>query len=323
MKSDAALLPGFGPKRWSKFKLWGCDDRKALHCPLDGMENVSSHLYANDDLDAKLYEQIFCNACTESTVQSVYFEAGALDGEHASNTRLFEELLNFRGMLVEGHPRNGVPLWANRGKSGRNIIINEAMCRTPGSITYQGHHGQGTAGVVEAMGKKYLSRFSGRMSAIYQTPCRSLGEMLRPVGEPTGHFASIDLFSLDVEGSELTVLETMDWSLPVRLFLIEMASVSKQQDDRVRQLLASKGYAPLAAPDMFFASNEAFVHRDLLVHVDRRRAYCNRCQPLPRRSRGKLTEDQRPPNTTWVHPWTSEKSNGRLCALFGSCENVT
>ena len=33
---------------------------------------------------------------------------------------------------------------------------------------------------------------------------------------------AVDYFSLDVEGSELVVLETMDWSIPVRVWVIEL-----------------------------------------------------------------------------------------------------
>ena len=34
--------------------------------------------------------------------------------------------------------------------------------------------------------------------------------------------SAVDLFSLDVEGSELRVLQTMDWSIPVRVWCIEV-----------------------------------------------------------------------------------------------------
>ena len=43
--------------------------------------------------------------------------------------------------------------------------------------------------------------------------------------------ASIDLFSLDVEGAELTVLQSMDWSIPVHVFLIEMDRGGKRSEN--------------------------------------------------------------------------------------------
>jgi hypothetical protein len=50
----------------------------------------------------------------------------------------------------------------------------------------------------------------------------------------------IDFFILDVEGAELMVLETMDWSIPVRVFVVEMGRGSR--DQLLIDLLASKGY---------------------------------------------------------------------------------
>ena len=34
--------------------------------------------------------------------------------------------------------------------------------------------------------------------------------------------SSVDLFSIDVEGNELAVLETFDWNIPVKYILIEI-----------------------------------------------------------------------------------------------------
>ena len=49
-------------------------------------------------------------------------------------------------------------------------------------------------------------------------PCKTFGEVFRESG-----FQSIQLFSLGVEGAELDVLQTMDWTVPVQLWIIEQA----------------------------------------------------------------------------------------------------
>lgn len=51
----------------------------------------------------------------------------------------------------------------------------------------------------------------------------------------------IDLFSLDVEGSEMIVLDSMDWSIPVRVWCIEVEN-HMAGDSAIEQLLRSKGY---------------------------------------------------------------------------------
>jgi hypothetical protein len=50
--------------------------------------------------------------------------------------------------------------------------------------------------------------------------CTGLGRYLRLVGVDT-----LDLFSLDVEGGELEVLKTMDWTIPVGVLMIEVVCV--------------------------------------------------------------------------------------------------
>ena len=47
-------------------------------------------------------------------------------------------------------------------------------------------------------------------------PSAPLGALLRRAG-----LEKVDLFFLDVEGAELQVLRTMDWTLPVRVWCIE------------------------------------------------------------------------------------------------------
>jgi hypothetical protein len=40
----------------------------------------------------------------------------------------------------------------------------------------------------------------------------------------------IDFFSLDVQGAELSVLKTMDWSIPVEILLVELDGSDRQKD---------------------------------------------------------------------------------------------
>ena len=59
--------------------------------------------------------------------------------------------------------------------------------------------------------------------------CTGLGRYLRLVGVDT-----LDLFSLDVEGGELEVLKTMDWTIRVGLLMIEVVCVCACVCVRVR-----------------------------------------------------------------------------------------
>jgi hypothetical protein len=45
---------------------------------------------------------------------------------------------------------------------------------------------------------------------------------------------------LDVEGAELAVLQTMDWTISVRVWLIELDKYDRKNDQNGRDLLTSK-----------------------------------------------------------------------------------
>jgi len=56
----------------------------------------------------------------------------------------------------------------------------------------------------------------------------------------------IDLFSIDVEGSEYEVLSTMDWDISVSVFLIEIknrTSANAPKNEICRGILRDRGYA--------------------------------------------------------------------------------
>jgi len=52
----------------------------------------------------------------------------------------------------------------------------------------------------------------------------------------------VDFFSLDVQGAELMVLKTMNWSVPVSVFMVELDGVSPSKDNEVRALLRAHNY---------------------------------------------------------------------------------
>ena len=56
----------------------------------------------------------------------------------------------------------------------------------------------------------------------------------------------LDFFSLDVEGGELFVLQTMDWDIPVGVWLVELDGSDPAKDEGVRKLLNEHGYVASA-----------------------------------------------------------------------------
>ena len=69
-----------------------------------------------------------------------------------------------------------------------------------------------------------------------QTPCFPMNKYL----ENTTH---VDFFSLDVEGAELTVIETIDFNkVTIDTFIIEFDMHNQQKNYKIRQYLFNLGY---------------------------------------------------------------------------------
>ena len=68
----------------------------------------------------------------------------------------------------------------------------------------------------------------------FDVPCAPLGHLLNKAG-----VKQLDLGSLDVEGAELLVLKTMDWNIPVFLWLVE---AGRGDDDEVQELMWQHDY---------------------------------------------------------------------------------
>lgn len=83
------------------------------------------------------------------------------------------------------------------------------------------------------MTESRMKRFDINPNKTIEVPCKPMKKILRQA-----NMTKIDFFSLDVEGAELIVLDTMDWSIQVSVFLIE---VSKNRQ-KIRQVMISKGY---------------------------------------------------------------------------------
>ena len=75
----------------------------------------------------------------------------------------------------------------------------------------------------------------------------------------------IDIFILDVEGSELKVLETFDFSIPVYLFEIELHGDDKEKDDMCRSILQRNNFKFITrVHSNEYWVNESYFRKDIL-----------------------------------------------------------
>lgn len=213
--------------------------------------------YSQTGEDRALYRQFFCGV-----KNATYVEIGALDGVTFSNTKFYEDSLGWSGVLIEAQPQNAARLKTNRpdSKTFALAVCPEGLDR----LTFTGTAGA-VAGATESMTKRFRAVYHGGGDSLsYSVDCKPMSTILRNAG-----VTQVDLFSLDVEGAELKVLETMDWGIPVYVWLIELDGMDKVKDQAVRDMLLRKGYTKSGwdvrtgcTPGSDCASNEVFVHKD-------------------------------------------------------------
>jgi len=140
-----------------------------------------------------------------------FIELGAMDGVIYSNSLFFENELNWTGVLIE--PTNQFnDLVKNRPNC---YNFNFAISDKIGEIEFIGNGALG--GITETMQDTH--RIGWRLDNEY--------DVIKVKASPISNLISnldikrVDIFSIDVEGGELEVLNTFDWNIPVYLILIE------------------------------------------------------------------------------------------------------
>jgi FkbM family methyltransferase len=205
--------------------------------------------YSQAQEDFFLNDNIFKNKRN-----GTYIELGALDGVLYSNTKFFEDVLNWTGILIEPHPDKFNALKQNRPN---NCLFNNLVsCHTePLKYRYfiDGH--AAVSGVENTLSQHHFDEYFDKyinvlpQDAIFIHP-KTLTDIVKETG-----LTHIDLLSLDVEGHEFEVLKSWDFSVPIDVILIEMLGTNTGKDELCRDILIQNGYRFLTK----CAHNEVFV----------------------------------------------------------------
>ena len=142
-----------------------------------------------------------------------FLEAGAYDGLIESTTWFFERCLGWRGILVEGQPDLSLQVLHNRPAT---LNIREAVCAKHGRAMYSRRtSGYPAARLSTHQGLMDKRRSGGDSVAV---SCGLLGARLAALA-----VHRIDLMVLDLEGLELAVLRTIDFStINVGVIVVEV-----------------------------------------------------------------------------------------------------
>jgi hypothetical protein len=99
-----------------------------------------------------LWTNIFEKIPLAETLGGNFLEIGSYNGIKYSNTYFFEKKLDFRGVLIEGHPQNNIR--SAQLKRNNSAIFTVAICdyvkNQPGNVAFTSKGGQVGADIAHA-----------------------------------------------------------------------------------------------------------------------------------------------------------------------------
>jgi FkbM family methyltransferase len=211
--------------------------RKAPDSPISASAESTfySSVRSQDGEDKHLYEYYMSKIIKPN---GFFLELGALDGVMFSNTIAFEKAFGWRGILIEPGTTNYGRLVRNRPD---NILVNMASCGEPATVHFVEQEAVG--GIVEFMSDKFLqerhpSIRRDNLRGLPTLPCFPLSSVLRAF-----RVRHIDLLSVDVEGAELEVLRTVNFSdVHVNYVIVEADGSNPEKEQEVRHYMQMSGF---------------------------------------------------------------------------------
>ena len=188
-----------------------------------------------------------------------FLEIGGATGIMGSQTYMLETCFSWDGFLVEAHPE----AFAKMSRSNRTAhMVHAAGCSEGQNVTVQmGIKSTGSNSItslvdqarLDILKKHKILEHDGSQHAV-QVPCRELQSIVRQLGwEEDG----IDLASVDVQGAEDKVLETLDLK-KTKVVIVEAEAVDQAKNKRVHAMMAKAGLVRLPLKQKHRAGLAAF-----------------------------------------------------------------
>jgi len=149
-----------------------------------------------------------------------FIEAGSQDGERLSNSLYFEILHGWTGLLVEPHP-----LFYRMGLMKSRKVTSVQTCLSPSNrpsiYTFDLFSALRTSSSSEESREEKsdsgLIQKDNERNTTVEMQCLPLHSLLLAMGNPT-----VDYFSLDIEGAEFPVLQSIPWDkVDIRVLTVE------------------------------------------------------------------------------------------------------
>ena len=167
-----------------------------------------------------------------------FIECGASNGQTLSNSLFFELERNWTGILIEANP---VYYRTLLGKRRRSYVLSACLSTQRRPMTVRMQPAGLRGGIVSQMHPSHFSFIDHRKRPEITVTCFPLNTIMAALS-----IVHVDYLSLDVEGPELDILRTVDWTrLRVDVMTIEYRVSSGQGIDKsstLRKLSSLRKY---------------------------------------------------------------------------------
>ncbi|XP_052227732.1 uncharacterized protein LOC127842327 isoform X2 [Dreissena polymorpha] len=188
-----------------------------------------------------------------------YVECGALDGEESSNTLFFEKVRKWNGLLIEADPSNYQDM---KSKHRKAFTINACLSIQPYPTMAKFQKALNMGRIVDNSEAKAWVVANRMKPDEVSVQCFPMYSLLLAMNQ-----LEVDFFSLDVEGDELRVLQTIPFDkVDIKMMTIEyIHTVGKERG--LKNFVEPKGYDSLLQMSRWdWGVNDIIVRKKGLKH---------------------------------------------------------
>mmetsp|Transcript_24873 Transcript_24873/g.44771 ORF Transcript_24873/g.44771 Transcript_24873/m.44771 type:complete len:334 (-) Transcript_24873:156-1157(-) len=216
---------------------------------------IPDHYYKSQSGEDEMLMSWFSNLC-----HGTYLEMGGLDGVLFSNSFVFNKALSWKGVLIElnSSPYNEMKM----NRPNEVATVHAGVCSKP--QTLHAVADGPTGGIYEFASPSFREQWWKDLSLdnnpkVEKIECDTLDSLLVKHAPTTTYF---DFFSLDVEGAELSVLESIDFDrVQFGIIFVEADGHNQMKNLAIRQFLEKKaGYSFLyhEKPNYWFVNPDFY-----------------------------------------------------------------
>ncbi|XP_059482931.1 protein Star-like [Neocloeon triangulifer] len=175
---------------------------------------------------------IFIHSLMKNKTNGYFVECGAYDGETYSNTLGLEKNFNWTGLLIEGAPKN---IDVMLKKKRRAWIAPTCLSTKRKSMTVTFNDNINGGKIVDAVNGSIPQSKEGVNVDVFCVPFNTYMKVL--------DIKHIDYFSLDVEGHEYEILQTIDFKkVKIDVMVVEHFLAGNKSDGILR-IMKENGFS--------------------------------------------------------------------------------